>query len=360
MTLKIIIIIILCGFLSYCINWFLLKFASNRLAKDAPQNSKRWEEKKKPTIGGISFMTIFLLTVILYFILFNDKSENRLELSILILSTGLGFALGLLDDLKNAPIWAKFSSQFLIAILFLCFGYQIHIFNNIIIDSLLTILWVIGIMNSINMLDNMDGVTASTTLVIFIGLIVFLFLNLTLTSLNHTDSDFLNLIILIGIATSLIVFLYFNHYPSKMYMGDVGSQFLGVLLAAFAIKYLWNGIDIHGDLVFTKQVAALISAFIIPLTDTTTVFYKRIKRKNSPFQGGKDHTTHHLVYAGMSQKLVAPLYAFLTLIGMSICYVIFYVEFTWNLWWFFGIIIYNFSIFTTLFYIANQHLEKDK
>src|SRR5574344_2167168 len=123
MNLRILIITILCFFLSYSIDWFLLKFASNRLAKDAPKNSKRWEEKKKPTIGGISFMVTFLLVIILYFILFNTTIDDRLELSILIIAAWLSFALGLLDDLKNAPVWAKFGSQFSIAFLFLLFGY---------------------------------------------------------------------------------------------------------------------------------------------------------------------------------------------------------------------------------------------
>ena len=347
---SIFIFFIVCFSLGYGVNWFLLRFSGNRLAKDAPKNSSRWEERRKPTIGGISFFSVFIFSVLVYFI-FSENVAQKMELSVLLIGTGLGFTLGLLDDLKNAPVWAKFGSQFLVGFLFLFFGFEIHLFEIYWLDALITVIWVVGIMNSINMLDNMDGVTAGTTLFIFIG---FMILAL------QRDFNVLNVMILLGVSASIIAFLRYNLHPSRMYMGDVGSQFLGVLLAAFAIKYVWNGQDLTGVELPTKQIAAIASLFIVPLSDTTTVFYKRILRGDSPFKGGRDHTTHHLVYAGMPQKYVAPLYMALTLVGVGITYLIFRVSFEWSLGWFFGIILYNITVFSVLFYIANLHKDKDK
>lgn len=343
---------VLCFLLGYGVNWFLLRFSGNRLAKEAPKNSTRWEERKKPTIGGISFFSVFIFAILSYFIVYGNVIE-KVELSVLLIGTSLGFTLGLLDDLKNAPVWAKFGSQFLIGFLFLFFGFKIHLFEIYWLDALITVIWVVGIMNSINMLDNMDGVTAGTTLFIFIGFI--------LLACQGAEEGFntLNMKILLGVSMSIIAFLRYNLHPSKMYMGDVGSQFIGVLLAAFAIKYVWNGQDFFAVELPTKQIAAIASLFIVPLSDTTTVFYKRIRRGDSPFKGGRDHTTHHLVYAGMSQKYVAPLYMMLTLIGVLVTYFIFKIPFEWSLWWFFGILLYNITVFSVLFYIANLHKDKD-
>src|SRR5690606_3612562 len=99
--------------------------------------------------------------------------------------------------------------------------------------------------------------------------------------------------------------------PSKIFMGDTGSQFLGIFLAATSIIYLWNFKPINGIENTFQQILMVALAFIIPLVDTITVSINRPLRGQSPFVGGKDHTTHHLSYLGISDSGVAYIVGFI-------------------------------------------------
>jgi UDP-GlcNAc:undecaprenyl-phosphate/decaprenyl-phosphate GlcNAc-1-phosphate transferase len=110
---------------------------------------------------------------------------------------------------------------------------------------------------------------------------------------------------LLGVLGSLIGFLFYNWYPSKMYMGDTGSQFLGVFLAAFSIILIWHEREPTGNVFQVRQFMLPLILFIVPLIDTITVSIRRMIRGSSPFVGGKDHTTHHLAYIGLHEREVA-------------------------------------------------------
>ena len=123
----------------------------------------------------------------------------------------------------------------------------ISIFEMDFLNYIITILWVVGIMNSINMLDNMDGITTVTSIFIFLTALIFLALQ---NSFQHYD-----FMIVLGMMGGLISFLFYNWSPSKMYMGDSGSQFLGLLLAIIGIKYFWNSTVFETqELIPTKQI----------------------------------------------------------------------------------------------------------
>src|SRR5258706_550335 len=112
----------------------------------------------------------------------------------------------------------------------------------------------------------------------------------------------------------ILGFFFYNWHPAVIYMGDTGSQFLGVFLSAVGIKFFWQaGTVPPSELIDFRQVIIPILVFIVPIVDTTTVFINRILRKQSPFVGGKDHTTHSLAYIGFSDRQVA-----LTFIGISL------------------------------------------
>lgn len=104
-------------------------------------------------------------------------------------------------------------------------------------------------------------------------------------------------------------------------MGDTGSQFLGVLLAALAIIFFWNGQYSGAGSSHTMQLTLVAMAFCLPIIDTTTVFIKRIFKGTSPFIGGRDHTTHHLSYLGLTDRQVA--WIFIVLTGFSVALTIF-------------------------------------
>jgi UDP-GlcNAc:undecaprenyl-phosphate GlcNAc-1-phosphate transferase len=143
-----------------------------------------------------------------------------------------------------------------------------------------------------NMLDNMDAITTSVSICI-------LGCGLYMLGADNYQDVFTTLLIA-GVMATLLGFLVFNWHPAKMYMGDTGSQFLGVFLAAIAVKLFWDFKDSAERGFQIRQFLIPLLAFIVPIIDTTTVSMRRIARGHSPFRGGADHTTHHLAYLGFS------------------------------------------------------------
>jgi UDP-GlcNAc:undecaprenyl-phosphate GlcNAc-1-phosphate transferase len=205
--------------------------------------------------------------------------------------------MGLADDAYNTKPFLKFLVQFLCGISFVLTDNIIQITPWYEFNLFITFFWVVGLMNSLNMLDNMDGITTSVSIIICVG---------ALTSLAfRNEAVHLNTILLLGVVATLLGFLYYNWNPSRMYMGDSGSQFLGVFLAGIGIEYFWNAPDYYGAAVQSKQFLIAILMFVVPISDTTTVSINRILKGKSPFVGGRDHTTHHLSYMGLSDRHVA-------------------------------------------------------
>ncbi|HQL70424.1 MAG TPA: MraY family glycosyltransferase, partial [Bacteroidales bacterium] len=202
-------------------------------------------------------------------------------------------------------------------------------------------------MNSINMLDNMDAITSMTSLSIIACTVIF---SLTGNALSESPLSVFISVVLTG---AIISFLFYNWHPSKMYMGDNGSQILGSFLAFAGIVYFWNGIDItefsYGY--NTKQIVIVAMAFIVPLTDTTTVTINRLLRGKSPFVGGRDHTTHHLSYLGLKERGVALLLFSINCVGLLLAYRVIHFQ-NWNnsIFWIFAI--YPILIFVILYSIT--------
>jgi UDP-GlcNAc:undecaprenyl-phosphate GlcNAc-1-phosphate transferase len=162
------------------------------------------------------------------------------------------------------------------------------------------------------MLDNMDGITASVSVSVILGGLYMM--------CSRGEEQSIYFITLIGVLAGLLGFLYFNWNPSKMYMGDTGSQFLGVFLSVVGIMYLWNGHAGPEFRIQTKQIIVALLVFIVPIIDTTTVTINRLLKGKSPFVGGRDHTTHHLSYLGLSDRRVA--YVFIGLSLLSLVFLI--------------------------------------
>ena len=283
-------------FFTVLINKILLKFSTN-LGVRNPENVVRWTTSVKPALGGISFYLMMLLASVGFLAYFPVDESQRFELFVFLPVCTLGFMMGLADDAYNTKPILKFSVQFACAFLFIYSGNYIKTTPWEFINYFLTILWVVGLMNSINMLDNMDGITSVTSLGIILSMVF-------LAAINHKTDSFWFAVAL-GVAASLLGFLYHNWFPAKMYMGDSGSQFLGVFLAWLGVKFLWNGLDYYGEPVQAKQIIWAAILFLGPISDTTTVTINRLLKGKSPFVGGRDHTTHCLVYNGLAQRHVA-------------------------------------------------------
>jgi UDP-GlcNAc:undecaprenyl-phosphate GlcNAc-1-phosphate transferase len=158
-----------------------------------------------------------------------------------------------------------------------------------VFDSIITIIWVVGICNSINFFDNLDGGAAGTVAISSISL-AFLALN---------GDQYLIAALSTVTAGATLGFLVWNKSPAKIYMGDAGALFLGVLLATLTIR-LNPDSDTQIGSYFTP-----IFLLAIPILDTTVAVFSRLRRHLSPFQGGQDHLSHRLVRAGLSRKQAA-------------------------------------------------------
>jgi UDP-GlcNAc:undecaprenyl-phosphate GlcNAc-1-phosphate transferase len=303
---------------STLINGLFLRFSRNLGIRQSENlNVVRWAATAKPSVGGFSFYIVFLISASVYAIFrFAGQNEFNAPLVGLILSCSLGFLLGLADDAYNTVPFLKFGGQLICAVVFVSTGIVVHLTDSFAVNALFTVLWVVGLMNSINMLDNMDGITATvsaTSLLTCLGAIAL-------------DARFFSVqtFMMIGVLGALIGFLIYNWNPARLYMGDTGSQFLGVFLAGLSIMLLWNRREADAGGFQFKQFVLPLLAFVVPVVDTATVFIHRMRRGHSPFVGGKDHTTHHLAYHGFSDMNVAFLIGGFSLAANVLCLILFY------------------------------------
>ncbi|MGB0886489.1 MAG: MraY family glycosyltransferase [Vicingaceae bacterium] len=335
---------------SILINRVMLRFVKTLGIRNEDEKTIRWSAQAKPALGGLTFYIIFLLSIILHSFIFSyEESGIDFRFTGIVGATSLGFLMGLSDDAYNTRPILKFLTQVLCGVILIYSGSFITIFDNDLLNYSITILWVVGLMNSINMLDNMDGITTIVSVVIAFTILLLMLVN------NEADS--LGTTIVIGLLASLLGFLYFNWNPARMYMGDTGSQYLGVLLAALSINYLWNPIT-TSEFAISRQLLIPLLAFIIPIVDTTTVTIKRLSKGNSPFVGGKDHTTHHLAYLGFTEKQVAAIIALISIISSAIAvYAISSIQ-NWNHWYTLIFSAYFLIVFGVLFTIAKKNVNK--
>ena len=309
----------------------------------------------KPAFGGISFFIVFLLTLSFYEIAFpKHHSPFNIELVGIVVATSVGFLVGLADDAFNTNPSLKLIAQAICALILVGTGNSIQIFDLQWLNYFFTFLWVIGLMNSINMLDNMDAITTIASIFALICiLIAFVFVQ---------QGNQVYPVIIIGLIGALLGFLFFNWHPSKMYMGDTGSQFLGIILSALSIKFLWNFQEEPTPIIYdtiSKQFILPLLAFLVPISDTTTVTINRIMRGQSPFVGGKDHTTHHLSYLGFSEQSVGLIVGGISLVS-TVMLIIALSLYPWSYLFTFIYAVYVIIVFLSLFLITKGKLFRRK
>lgn len=344
--------------ISYRINAFFLKNASS-FGKNNGEGQVRWASVTKPPVGGISFYTVFIslmisVRVLAYFDLV--RWDSNYLLVGLLLPVTIGFIVGLADDRYNTSPLIKFIGQFLCGLSFILSVNLIHICDIDWINNWFTLLWVVGMMNSINMLDNMDGVVTSVSI---ISLLVALLIVFKLEHLNLVD-----ITLIIGTLGALIGFLFFNWNPAKIYMGDTGSQFLGAFLAWVSIQYFWIFRDETTVGFQAHQFLVPALAFTVSLIDTTTVIIRRLARGVSPFVGGRDHTTHHFAYLGFSDKNVVSILIGISLLSAFVIWIILddLKNNHWNFYKTLAVIFYfitNFAIIQYYYEVAKRKILKD-
>ena len=330
---------------------FFIKGTFNFLTKKTKGNTERFGSQSKPIYGGILFYSVFLVFSLIYFFspMYSPDEANTFIALMIIVS--ISFFMGLADDLLNTPPLFKFIVQFLCAFVLIKTGIVIVISPMAWVNNIITVFWVVGIMNSINMLDNMDAITSSISFTIIVPCVIMQIIS------GDTNIDTM---VMVTTAGAIMGFLIYNWAPAKMYMGDNGSQFLGILLAYIGIKYFWNGIQITDDINYAynaKQFIMVALAFIVPLSDTTTVTINRLLKGKSPFVGGRDHTTHYHYYRGLSVRKVGAVLITFNLIGVCISQVIMYSPcLNYNI--VYALAIYPLTIFALLY--INTKVTKQK
>jgi UDP-GlcNAc:undecaprenyl-phosphate/decaprenyl-phosphate GlcNAc-1-phosphate transferase len=330
---------------SFLINSLFLKFVRTLGIRNQDDTIIRWGTQSKPAVGGFSFYIIFLLSIISYSIFFDNRQVFLSKEFIgVLLASMLGFLLGLADDAYNTRPILKLSTQITCAMILMVTGSAITLSYLDIVNYIITIIWVVGIMNALNMLDNMDAITTTVSISIILSAMTVMLFN------NEFNSVYF--MVMLGVMAALIGFLYFNWHPSKMYMGDTGSQFLGVFLAAMGIRYLWNANPPSGDLISARNLLLPIIVFIMPIIDTTTVVINRMRKKQSPFVGGKDHTTHALAYLGLSDRQVALVFWAVTFISLLLVFIMEKFIEQWSHTYTILLSVYILMMFSIFFYAA--------
>jgi UDP-GlcNAc:undecaprenyl-phosphate GlcNAc-1-phosphate transferase len=257
---------------------------------DAPSENHKTHKNPVPYLGGVA---IALGVVIVTYIasLASDFSRETFLLasSVLIPAVIMGI-VGLIDDLRKLSPWPRFIIQSLFGIAISALLVTTNTlgspFENNWIDIPITIFFIVGITNSINFFDNIDG-GASGAIVIAA---VFLFI------LSFQGGQFLIAALSVVLAGATLGFLLWNKPPARIYMGDAGALFLGILIASLAIRFDPNPID----RIASFAIPLLLLA--IPILDTSVAVASRIRRKISPFQGGRDHLSHRLMRMGFNKK----------------------------------------------------------
>jgi UDP-GlcNAc:undecaprenyl-phosphate GlcNAc-1-phosphate transferase len=284
-------------FLSLICNELLLRFSQSLGIRNKNDVVIRWSNQSKPSLGGVSFYVVFVFSAISFSVTsLNDNIFHNYEYVGLFSAASIAFLMGLADDAYNTKPLLKLFIQISCGVLFVVSGTVIGLTHIYIVDSILTVIWVVAIMNSLNMLDNMDGITGATVLFILSSCLLGAWMILGVSN----DLWTISIVSMIG---AVIGFLKYNIHPSKIFMGDAGSQFIGLFVAFFSIKFLWNVGPNTENHSWTGLIITLI-AFTPAAVDTLTVVINRLKRGHSPMVGGKDHTTHHLVYAGFKDRQV--------------------------------------------------------
>jgi UDP-GlcNAc:undecaprenyl-phosphate GlcNAc-1-phosphate transferase len=279
--------------LSLGLTWLVRQLA-RRYGILAQPRGDRWHHRPTALLGGIAIVGAFLLGLSLF--LPPDLAVRRLVVGGVLL-----FLVGLIDDLVPIKPYIKLAAQ-LVASSGLVFSGLVLTWTQLpILDSGITLLWLIGITNAINMLDNMDGLAAGTTLIATLGLSITF-------AINGQSGEMIVALLLAG---AILGFLVFNFHPASIFMGDCGSLFLGFTIAGIA---LWSTATETRNLLIVITSPVLI--LLLPILDTTIVTLGRYLHGRSVAQGGKDHTSHRLVALGMSDRqAVLLLYAVAALAG---------------------------------------------
>jgi UDP-GlcNAc:undecaprenyl-phosphate GlcNAc-1-phosphate transferase len=255
----------------------------------------RWHSRPTALMGGIGVYLAVSLSWLL-------APAPGFEILTVWLAGTLMFITGLVDDVRDISPATKLVAQIAAASLLFYGGLRLDLGGPMWLGYAVTLLWVVGVTNAVNLLDNMDGLAAGITAIAagVLGAVVALRGDLGSAALAW------------GLSAGAVGFLLYNFNPARVFMGDSGSLFLGISIAALSLAVPLHGTPSEVVLVFLVPAAVMA----VPIFDTTLVTAKRILSGRPVSQGGRDHSSHRLVWLGLSERrAVLTLYAVSALFG---------------------------------------------
>ena len=293
--------------LTYFVTPPVKRFAENVGAIDIPKDGRRVHDHPIPRMGGLAIFVGFVLSVLL-------TVDMSMQVMGLLLGAVIIAVMGALDDILTLNPWIKLSGQFLAALVAIRCGIVFDAISNpgflnaettiqlgwLSIPA--TIIWIIACTNAVNLIDGLDGLAVGISAISSISMmIVSLILPTAVSGISF---------LLACLAGACFGFMPYNLNPAKIFMGDVGSQFLGFVLSCVSIMGLFK---FHAIITFLIPLLSLA----VPLGDTIFAFFRRIFHGQSPFHPDRGHIHHKLIDMGMNQKqAVAVLYAVSAVLGM--------------------------------------------
>lgn len=264
-------------------------------AVDSPNVPRKVHTEPVPYLGGIA-IALGILVVSYGALLYSNFTLHTFELASSVLIPALAMAMmGLFDDLRGLEPWPRLVMQaiaaLVVSIILISTNTIGTSLNNAFLDSVVTIFWIVGVCNSINFFDNLDGGASGTVAIITLFLFFIAF--------DRRQELVSALAIVTAGATA--GFLLWNRSPAKIYMGDAGSLFLGIIVAVLTIRL---------DPQIAPRSKSLAIPFLLmalPIMDTTVAVGSRIFRGISPFEGGRDHLSHRLIRIGFRRETTAML-----------------------------------------------------
>ena len=291
------------------LTWPVRALAIRLGAMDAPNMARKTQAEPVPYLGGVAIaLGISIVTFAAVFVGANDFASDNSEqlkdlaLTVLLPALVLG-AMGLFDDLRSLSPWPRLITQTVIgtAVAFVIvengtigtpFGggeLAADSGNGSWLNTLVTIVWIVGICNSINFFDNLDGAASGAVAIAALGVFIIAF---------DRGQELVSALSIVT-AGATIGFLMWNKSPAKIYMGDAGALFLGIIISVSTIR-------LNPGITPTWQSLAIpVMLLAVPLLDTCVAVFSRLARGLSPLTGGKDHLSHRLVRGGLTRRVAA-------------------------------------------------------
>ena len=292
------------GIISYLVVPYIIELANKIGAIDVPKDTRRVHKTPIPRIGGLAIFIGFLISALLFI------PPNTKVLATL-LASGIMIIMGIIDDISPLKAKTKLLIQIFCASIIIWAGIRIDFFthpfeNNILIGVRLlslpiTMFWIVGITNTVNLIDGLDGLAAGISTIAA----------LTLAVVAITSGQYLTATLIMGVAGGAVGFLPYNFNPAKIFMGDTGSLFLGFILSVASILGTIKGATI-------LAVIIPLFALAIPILDTSFAIVRRFLAGKPIMEADKGHLHHRLLAKGLSQKkTVLYLYLIASLLGLS-------------------------------------------